>query len=55
MKITRILPKSLAIMYQEHDMRRADRELAYHIVMVRMLKELSEEGHSELRRLKEER
>ena len=52
MKITRILPKPLAIAYQEHDLNRTDGQLEYHRAMVRVLAELSQEGHEELRRLR---
>jgi len=54
MKITRILPKPLAIYYQEYDLRKADSYLEYYRTMVRVLEERSEEGHTELRRLKED-
>jgi len=53
MKITRILPKSIAIGYQEYDLRKVDSLLEYHRGMVRVLEERSREGHEELRRLKE--
>jgi len=55
MKITRILPKPLAIAYQEHDLNRTDGQLEYHRAMVRVLEELSAEGHAELGRLREKR
>jgi len=55
MKITRILPKPLAIAYQEHDLNRTDGQLEYYKAMVRFLEERSEEGHAELCRLKERR
>ena len=54
MKITRILPKSLAIGYQEYDLRKVDSYLEYHRGMARVFEERSREGHEELRRLKEE-
>ena len=54
MKITRILPKPLAKCYQEYDLNRTDRYLEYYKGMVRVLEERSQEGHEELRRLKEE-
>ena len=53
MKITRILPKPLAIYYQEYDLNRTDGQLEYYRGMVRVLEERSEDGHVELRRLKE--
>ena len=55
MKITRILPKPLAIGYQEYDLRKVDSQLEYYRAMTRVLEERSREGHEELRRLQEER
>ncbi len=55
MKITRILPKKIAIGWEEHDLARTDGKLLYHKTMVRVLEETSEHGHAELRRLKEVR
>jgi len=55
MKITKILPKPLAIYYQEYDLNRTDGELEYYKAMVRVLEERSQEGHVELRKLKEDR
>ena len=55
MKITKILPKPLAIAYQEYDLNRTDGQLDYYRAMVRVLETLSEEGHAELGRLKEKR
>ena len=52
MKITRILPKKIAIGWQEYDLARTDRQLEYHKTMVRVFEEMSDEGHTELRRLK---
>lgn len=54
MKITRILPKLLAIYYQEYDLRKTDDYLEYYRRMVQVLDERSREGHEELYRLKEE-
>jgi len=54
MKITRILPKPLAIYYQEYDLRKVDSYLEYHRVRARVFEELSREGHEELQRLKED-
>ena len=53
MKITRILPKPFAIGYQEYDLRKVDSYFEYHRGMVRVLEQRSQEGHDELRRLKE--
>jgi len=53
MKITRILPRPLAIAYQENDLNRTDGQLEYYKAMVRFLEERSQDGHEELRRLKE--
>jgi len=55
MKITRILPKPLAIYYQEYDLNKVDGLLEYYRGMVRVLEVRSREGHEELYRLKEER
>jgi len=52
MKITRILPKPLAIGYQEYDLRKVDSYLEYYRAMVRVLEQRSQDGHEELRRLK---
>jgi len=52
MKITRVLPKSFAIGYQEYDLRKTDSQLEYYRAMVRVLEQRSQEGHEELRRLK---
>ncbi len=52
MKVTRILPKKLAIGWQESDLARTDGELEHHKTMVRVLEEMSDQGHAELRRLK---
>jgi len=55
MKITKILPKPLAIYYQEYDLNRTDGQLEYYQAMVRVLEERSHEGHAELQRLREEK
>lgn len=55
MKITKFLPRPLAIAYQEHDLRRVDGFLEYYKSMVRLYEQLSLEGHDELRRLQEKR
>jgi len=55
MKLTKILPKPLAIAYQEHDLNRTDGQLEYYRSMVRFLEMRSQEGHAELSRLKEKR
>ena len=54
MKITRILPKPLAIEWQRYDLNHTDSELEYHKAMAEVLQERSEEGHAEMRRLKGE-
>ena len=53
MKITRILPKSLAIAYQEYDLNKAESYLEYHEAMARVFREHVEDGRVELRRLQE--
>ncbi len=52
LKITRILPKPLAIFYQEYDLNRTNGELEYYQAMVRVLEERSQQSHEELSRLK---
>jgi len=52
MKLTRILPKPLAIFYQEYDLNKVDGYLEYYRRMVQVLEERSREGHEELQRLK---
>ena len=52
MKITRILPKSLAKAYQEADLRRVEDYLEYHRGLVRTFEYRVEEGRAELERLK---
>ena len=52
MKITKILPKPLAIFYQEYDLNRTDGELEYYQALVIVLEERSQEGHAELSRLR---
>ncbi len=52
MKLTRILPKFLAKIYQEEDLRRAEINLQYHRGLVRFLEERVEEGRAELERLR---
>jgi len=52
LKITKILPKPLAIFYQEYDLNRTDSQLEYYRAMARVLEERSIQGHEELHRLK---
>jgi len=54
MKLTRVLPKILAIEWQRYDLSRVDCDLEYHKEMASYLQERSEEGHAEMRRLKGE-
>jgi len=51
MKITRILPKFLAKIYQEEDLRSAEGKLEYHKAVVRVFEERVAEGREELQRL----
>ena len=51
MKVTRLLPKSLAIEYQKHDIQRNETELKYYRARVFTLEELIREGYDELNRL----
>ena len=55
MKLTRILPRRLAISWQEYDLRRTDDYLEYYEHLARVYKQASEEGHTELERLTEGR
>jgi len=52
MKLTRIIPKVLAIEWQRYDLAHVDGELEYHKGMAKFLQERSDEGHTELKRLK---
>lgn len=52
MKVTRLLPRPLAIAYQENDLKRVDGRLEYFRSMVRLYERLSREGHDELGRLR---
>ena len=54
MKLTGFLPKPLAIAYQQYDLNRTEVELEYYRTMVKVLDERSQEGHEELRKLKED-
>ena len=53
MKITKILPKSLAIAFQEWDLNKSEDYLWYNEGMARVFRERVEEGRAELQRLKE--
>jgi len=52
MKVTKLLPRKLAIGWQEYDLSRTDDKLEYHRAIVSALEEMSNDGHAELRRLK---
>ena len=52
MKITRILPKPLAIGFQEYDLNKAEGYLKYHLGMVRIFEERVVQGRTELERLR---
>ncbi len=52
MKLTRILPKILAIEWQRYDLNHVDSELEFHKAMAKYLQERSDEGHDELERLR---
>jgi len=54
LKLTRILPKPLAIEWQRYDLAHVDTDLEYHKAMAAVLEQRSEEGHAEMRRLKGE-
>jgi len=51
LKLTRILPRKLAVSWQEYDLNRTDSYLAYYEAMAKGYKQMSEEGHAELKRL----
>jgi len=51
MKVTKLLPRKLAIGWQDYDLSRTDDKLDYHRAIVSALEEMSNEGHTELRRL----
>ena len=51
MKITRILPRSLAISFQEHNISKNETELEYYRNRVFTLEQLIREGYDELTRL----
>ena len=55
MKLTRILPKFLAKVYQEEDLRRAEIQLQYYQVMARNLEYRVQEGREELERLRRDK
>ena len=52
MKITRILPRPLAIGFQEYDLNKAEGYLKYHTAMARVFEERVEQGRAELERLR---
>jgi hypothetical protein len=54
LKLTRILPKPLAIEWQRYDLAHVDGDLEYHKEMAEFLEQRSKEGHAEMRRLKGE-
>ena len=54
LKLTRILPRVLAIEWQKYDLAHVDCDLEYHKQMAEFLQQRSEEGHEEMRRLKGE-
>jgi len=52
MKITRLLPKSLAIEFQKHSIHRNETEIKYYRARVFTLEQLIQEGYDELTRLR---
>jgi len=52
MKLTRILPRKLAVSWQEYDLNRTDSYLAHYEAMAKAYRQMSEEGHTELKRLR---
>ena len=53
MKITRILPKSLAIGWQEYDINKMKARYEYHQGLAEVFEQLLAEGEEELLRLQE--
>ncbi len=51
MKITRILPKQLAVAWQKYDLNKIDGLIEYHRAWLSVLEQRSEQGHQELERL----
>jgi len=51
MKITRILPRRLALEWQRYDLAQVDEELECTKAMAKYLQQRSNEGHEELNRL----
>ena len=51
MKITKLLPRSLAIGFQKHAIQRDENQLKYYRARVFLLEELIQEGYEELGRL----
>ena len=51
MKITRILPKSIAISFQKHSIEKYETELEYYRTRVFTLEQLIQEGYDELSKL----
>jgi len=51
MKLTRILPRILAIEWQRYDLNHVDSQLEFHKAMAKGLQKMSDEGHEELERL----
>ncbi|MBC8502945.1 MAG: hypothetical protein H8D35_07495 [Nitrosopumilus sp.] len=52
MKITRVLPKSIAIEFQKHSISKNETELEYYRARVFTLEQLIQEGYDELVRLR---
>jgi len=51
MKLTRFLPKKLAIEFQKHSIEKCETELQYYRNRVFTLEQLIQEGYEELKRL----
>ncbi len=52
MKLTRILPRPLAIEWQKYDLSRSESILESHKAMVEIFQQVVDEGRSEMNRLK---
>jgi len=53
LKITKLLPRSLAIEFQKHNIHRNETELDYYRIRAFTLEQLIQEGYQELNRLEQ--
>jgi len=52
MNLSRLIVKRVVQGWKEYNLARDDAQLEYHKEMARVLEEMSDQGHAELRRLK---